>query len=78
MFNSAKQIRYQWFLEDPNGEINMTKVEIEMKFNKCYNIFNYFLLKDNELYCQVLKVEQSKRLVMCNYSDVDIVEKVYI
>lgn len=64
-------------MKDPNGEISKTKAERAVKFNKDYNSLNYFVLQDSKLYCQLFKVGQSKRLIMCDYSIADIVEKVY-
>lgn len=77
LFNSAKRIRYQWFLEDPDGEICRTKAEKAVKLNKRYNALNYFVLKDNELYCRALKVGQPKRLVVCNYNAAETIGKVH-
>ena len=78
MFDSAKQIRYQKFLKNSNSELNQTKIERAMKFNEYYDTFKHFVLKDNKLYCRAFKVGQTKRLVMCDYSAADIIEKVYI
>lgn len=66
LFDSAKRIRYQWFLEDSDNEIWGTKAERAVKFNKRYNALNHFVLKDNELYRWALKVRQPKRLVVCD------------
>lgn len=49
-----------------------------MKFNKRYNAYNHFVFKNNELYRQVFKVRQPKRLVVCDYNSMDIIEKVHI
>lgn len=76
LFNSAKWIKYQWFLEDSNNEICGTKEEKAIKFNKHYDLFNNFVLKDNELYQWAFKVGQSKRLVIYDYNTVEIIEKV--
>ena len=65
-------------MEDPNGEISETKVEKAVKFNKRYNALNHFVLKDNELYRRAFKVRQPKRLIVCDYSATDIIEKVHI
>lgn len=64
-------------LKDPNSKIRRTKEEKVVKLHERYNIFNYFVLKDNELYYQEFKVRQSKRLVMCDYSVAIIIQKVY-
>lgn len=45
-------------LEDFNSKISKTKAEKVVKFNECYNAFNYFILKDNELYYQIFKIKQ--------------------
>ncbi len=77
LFDSAKRIRYRWFLENPNSEINETKVEGAVKFNERYDALNYFVLKDNELYLRAFNVAQPERCVVCDYSAVKIIEKVY-
>ena len=57
LFDSAKRIRYRWFLKDPNSEISGTKAEKAVKFNERYDALNYFVLKDNELYRCEFKVQ---------------------
>lgn len=49
-----------------------------MKFNKYYNILNYFVLQNIELYYQVFKVGQPKILVAYDYNIIEIIEKIYI
>lgn len=77
MFDSTKRIRYQWFLEDLNGEICGSKAEKAVKFNKGYNTLNHFVFKDNKLYNQLLKVRQPKRLVVYDYNAVKTIEKIH-
>lgn len=77
MFDSAKRIKHRWFLEDPDGEICGTKAERAVKFNERYDVLNYFVLKDNELYRRALKVGQPERLVECDYNAVETIEKVH-
>lgn len=77
LFNSTKRIRYRWFLGDSNVEIIEIKVEKTVKFNERYDTLNYFVLKNNELYCQAFKVGQCKRLSVCDYSATNIIEKVH-
>lgn len=77
MFDSAKRIRYQWFLKDPDGEICGTKAERVVKFNECYDALNHFVLKDNELYRWAFKVGQPKRLLVCDYNATKTIEKVH-
>ena len=70
MFDNAKQIRYHWFLKDLDNKICETKALKVVKFNKRYNAFKHFMLKDNELYCWVLKIGQPKRLIVYDYNAV--------
>lgn len=44
LFDSAKRIRYRWFLEDPDGEICETKAERAVKFNERYDALSHFVL----------------------------------
>lgn len=64
-------------MKDLNGEISEIKAEKIVKFNEYYNILNYFVLKDNELYCRAFKVGQPKRLFVCDYNTADIIKKIY-
>ncbi len=77
LFDSAKRIRYRWFLEDPDGEICGTKAERAVKFNERYDALNHFVLKDNELYRRVFKVGQPERLVVCDYNAAELIKKVH-
>lgn len=50
-----------------------------MKFNKYYNIYNYFVFNNNELYHQVFKIKQLKKLVIYDYKTINIIGKnIYI
>ena len=64
-------------MEDLDSEIYSTKVERVIKFNKCYDALNHFVLKDNDLYRRVFKIEQPEKLVVCDYNTTEMIEKVY-
>lgn len=64
-------------MKNLNGKNSRTKAKNVIKFNKCYDALNYFILKNNELYRQKSKFGQSKQLIMYNYSVTKSIKKVY-
>ena len=66
LFDSAKRIRYRWFLKISNSEISETKAKKEVKFNEHYDTLNHCVLKENELYRRAFKFGPPKRLVVCD------------
>lgn len=64
-------------MESLDDEICGTKAEKIVKFNEYYDTLNHFVLKDNELYQQVYKFRQPKKLVVYDNNTAEMIKKIH-